>query len=65
MRPVYVRARRSRQNELALEQVQEQRVENMFLHGAFERTHAELRIVTFLRQKFLHHGIHVQRQTLV
>ena len=38
--------------EFAFEQAQGKRVENMFLHGAFERARAELRVVAFLGVRF-------------
>ena len=51
--------------EFAFEQFHGERVEQVFLHRAFERARAELRVVAFAGQQFLRGGVHVEREILL
>ena len=46
--------------ELAFEQAHRKRIENVLLHGAFERARAELRVVTFPGQQFFRGGVNAK-----
>ena len=46
--------------EFAFEQAEGQGIEQMLLHGAFERACAELRVIAFSREILLRTGIHVE-----